>query len=58
MTDKELLKKLLKDGWELKRIKGSHHFLQKGDQTETIPVHGKDIPKGLLNKILKETGLK
>lgn len=58
MRDKDLLKLLLDNGWVLKRINGSHHFLQKGDKTETIPVHGKDIPKGLLNKILKETGLK
>ena len=58
MKDKDLLKALLKDGWELKRIHGSHHFLQKGDKTETIPIHGKDVPTGLLNKILKETGLK
>lgn len=58
MIDKELLKLLMKNGWELKRIHGSHHFLQKGSKTETIPVHGKDVPKGLLNKILKETGLK
>jgi len=58
MTDRELLKLLLKDGWELKRIHGCHHFLQKDNKTEIIPVHGKDVPKGLLNKILKETGLK
>lgn len=58
MTDKELLKLLLKNGWELKRVHGSHHFLQKNNLTETIPIHGKDVPKGLLNKILKETGLK
>ena len=58
MRDTELLKLLLKNGWVLKRVKGSHHFLQKGHLTETIPIHGKDVPKGLLNKILKETGLK
>ena len=58
MKDKELLKILKQDGWELVRIKGSHHVLQKGSQTEVIPIHGKDVPTGLLNKILKRTGLK
>jgi len=58
MRDKDLLKKLLKNGWKLDRIHGSHHVVKKGNQTETIPVHGKDVPPGLLNAILKRTGLK
>ncbi|MDE6725398.1 MAG: type II toxin-antitoxin system HicA family toxin [Ruminiclostridium sp.] len=58
MKDKDLLKALQKDGWKLVRVNGSHHILQKGQKTETIPVHGKDIPKGLLSAILKRTGLK
>jgi len=58
MKDKELLKLLKQNGWEVKRIRGSHHILQKGEKVETIPVHGKDVPSGLLNAILKRTGLK
>lgn len=58
MKDKELLRLLKQNGWEVKRINGSHHIIQKGDQTEVIPVHGKDVPTGLLNAILKRTGLK
>lgn len=58
MRDKELLKLLLQNGWELKRIHGSHHILEKDGRIETIPVHGKDVPNGLLNAILKRTGLK
>lgn len=58
MTDKDLLKLLKQNGWVVDRIHGSHHVLKKGDQTETVPVHGKDVPTGLLNKILKRTGLK
>lgn len=58
MKDKDLLKKLQQDGWELVRIHGSHHILRKDGKTETIPIHGKDVPKGLLNSILKRTGLK
>lgn len=58
MRDKDLLKALQNAGWRVIRINGSHHILQKGDQIETIPIHGKDVPTGLLNKILKRTGLK
>nr|WP_298680105.1 hypothetical protein [uncultured Treponema sp.] len=29
----------------------------KGGKTEIIPVHGKDIKKGLLSAVLKRTGL-
>lgn len=58
MKDKDLLKLLLDNGWTLVRIKGSHHIVEKNGQIETIPIHGKDVPIGLLNKILKRTGHK
>lgn len=57
MRDKELLRRLLNDGWTLIRINGSHHILEKNGQTVSIPIHGKDVKKGLLNDILKKTGL-
>lgn len=58
MRDKDLLKLLQKNGWVVKRIKGSHHVMQKDNKIQIIAVHNKDVPTGLLNKILKETGLK
>jgi len=58
MKDKDLLKALMKDGREVIRVSGSHHVVKKDDQTEVIPIHGRDVPTGLLNKILKRTGLK
>lgn len=58
MKDKELLKLLQQNGWKVERIKGSHHIMVKDEKTEVIPIHGKDVPTGLLNKILKQTGLK
>ncbi len=58
MRDKDLLKLLKKNGWDIVRIHGSHHVLQKNGQTIVVPIHGKDVPIGLLNSILKETGLK
>ncbi len=58
MKDKDLLKLLKKNGWHIVRVNGSHHILQKGEHTTVVPIHGKDVPPGLLNSILKEAGLK
>lgn len=58
MKPNELIKKLKKDGWEVDRIHGSHHILKKGNETVSIPVHSTDMKPGLLNNILKKTGLK
>ncbi len=58
MKDKDLLKLLKKEGWELDRINWSHHILKKGNKTISLPVYGKEIKKGLLNNILKIAGLK
>ena len=58
MKDKDLLKLLKRTGWTVVRIHGSHHILQKDGKTTVIPVHGKEVPTGLLNSILRETGLK
>ena len=58
MKDNDLYKLLVSNGWKEVRVHGNHHILQKGNQTETIPIHGKDVPIGLLNSILKHAGLK
>lgn len=60
MKVKELIKLLKSDGWMKKEQKGSHlqlvHPVKAGKVT--VPVHGGDIPKGTLNAILKQAGLK
>lgn len=58
MRDKDLLKRLLQNGRHVVHISGSHHKLRKGNATEIIPIHGRDVPSGLLSAILKRTGLK
>ena len=55
VKDKDLLKLLLKDGWKLVSVKGSHHKITKTGKTDIIPVHFKDVKKGLLAAILKRT---
>ena len=56
-SGKELISILKKYGFEVIRIKGSHHFLKHIDGRATvIPVHSNEnIGIGLLMKILKDT---
>ncbi len=58
MKDKDLIKLLKKNGWKLDRINGSHHIFRKEHANVSVPVHGKDVPTGLLHQILKDAGLK
>ena len=53
---RELISILRKAGFDVIRIKGSHHFLRHPDGRATVvPVHaGEDIGTGLLGKILKD----
>lgn len=57
MKDRELIKLLKKNGWNLDRINGSHHIFRKESMVVSVPVHGKDVPTGLLHQILKDAGL-
>ncbi|WP_245764355.1 type II toxin-antitoxin system HicA family toxin [Salegentibacter sp. UBA1130] len=49
-----------KDGWYLVRTKGSHHHFKhpKKRGIVTIPHPKKDLPKGTVNSILKQAGIK
>ncbi len=53
---KELIKFLEYLGFKVTRTKGSHSRLKSEDGRATsVPVHGnKDVPKGLLRKIIRE----
>ncbi len=55
-SGKELISILRKFGFEVIRIKGSHHFLKHIDgRTTVIPVHSNEnIGIGLFMKILKD----
>jgi predicted RNA binding protein YcfA (HicA-like mRNA interferase family) len=56
---KRLIKILRKFGFEVVRIKGSHHFVRHPDGRSTvIPLHSNEtIGKGLFHKILKDCEL-
>lgn len=60
MTFKQVEKILLKQGWYLYKIVGLHyqykHNYMQGKIT--IPRHCKELKKGTLNSILKQSGIK
>lgn len=62
MKVREIIKILQADGWVIiePRKKGSHIQLKHPTKPGkvTVPEHGGDIPKGTLNSIMKQAGLK
>ena len=59
VTGAQLVKALRKLGFEVIRIKGSHHFLQHSDgRCMVVPVHrGETLGRGLLAQILRDCDL-
>jgi len=47
MTDKQLIKLLKQNGWELERIQGSHHIMVKG----TKPCQYRSMGIRILEKV-------
>jgi len=60
MTSKDLIQLLKQDGWMLRGSKGSHHVFVHPTKTVhlTVPHPKKDLGIGLVQKILKQAGLK
>jgi predicted RNA binding protein YcfA (HicA-like mRNA interferase family) len=59
VSGKELIKKLVKDGWVPDRVNGSHHIMRKNGVSLSVPVHAnRDLSPGILNTLLKEAGYK
>ena len=60
MTSRELIKLIREKGWYLDSIAGSHHHFKHPEIAGkvTIPHPKKDIKKGTLKSILKQSGLK
>ena len=61
MKVKEVIKLLEHDGWYVTRTKGSHRQFKHPHKSGTVTVAGKEsleVPRGTLNSILKQAGLK
>lgn len=56
LSGKKIIRALGRAGFEVIRIKGSHHFLRHSDgRTTVVPVHaGETIGSGLISKILRD----
>ena len=56
LSGKEIITALIKVGFEVVRIRGSHHFIRHQDGRSTVvPVHsGETIGPGLMSKILQD----
>jgi predicted RNA binding protein YcfA (HicA-like mRNA interferase family) len=56
----DVIKMLEKDGWYEVRVKGSHHHFKHPTKPRlvTVPHPKAEIPKGTLNNIMKQAGLK
>ena len=61
MKVREAIKLIEADGWQHVRTKGSHRQYRHAVKPGTVTIAGKlglDVPKGTLNSILKQSGLK
>lgn len=58
-TPKKLLKILLKAGFKIDHVTGSHYILyhQISKKRVTLSLHTKDLPKGTSHSIIKSAGL-
>ncbi len=59
LTGRDVLRALLRAGFVVVRVKGSHHFARHADGRATVvPVHsGETLGRGLLSKILRDCDL-
>jgi predicted RNA binding protein YcfA (HicA-like mRNA interferase family) len=59
LTGKQLIAALSRAGFQVTRIRGSHHFVRHQDGRGTVvPVHaGETIGPGLLSKVLRDCDL-
>ena len=59
VTGRQLIRALSGVGFEVTRIRGSHHFLRHDDgRANSVPVHaGETMGPGLLSQILRDVKL-
>jgi predicted RNA binding protein YcfA (HicA-like mRNA interferase family) len=60
LTATKIISTLKKAGFEVVRVKGSHHYLKHSDTRSTVvPVHsGETVGVGLMKKILNDCDMK
>jgi len=59
VSGKDFVKRLMKDGWDLDRVRGSHHIMRKNGVSLSVPVHkNDDLKQGILSELSKKAGYK
>jgi predicted RNA binding protein YcfA (HicA-like mRNA interferase family) len=56
VSGRKLIRAMTRLGFVIVRQKGSHVFLQKGEDTTVVPLH-KEIKKATFKKILKQANI-
>jgi len=59
MKSRDLIRMIEDDGWELVRVKGSHHQFKHPTKPGlvTIPHPKKELPRGTVTSIKRQAGL-
>lgn len=58
MPGAEVVAALEKWDFEVIRVEGSHHIMEHPDgRATTVPVHNRDVAKGTMGNIMRDTGL-
>jgi predicted RNA binding protein YcfA (HicA-like mRNA interferase family) len=55
-NSRDIIRRLLNDGFEEVGVSGSHHKFRKGDRTVIVPHPKKDLPTGTARAIAKQAG--
>ncbi|AZZ73802.1 type II toxin-antitoxin system HicA family toxin [Pseudomonas zeae] len=60
MRSREMIRMIEDDGWYLVAVKGSHHQYKHPHKPGRVTIKhpDSDLPKGTINSILKQAGLK
>jgi predicted RNA binding protein YcfA (HicA-like mRNA interferase family) len=58
ISGREMVRFLEREGFQLLRVRGSHHFLEKGELRTSVPVHAnRQLKIGTLRGILRDINL-
>ena len=59
MRSKDLIRLVEREGWVLRRVRGSHHQFKHPTKPGlvTIPHPKKDMPQGTVKNILRQAGI-
>jgi predicted RNA binding protein YcfA (HicA-like mRNA interferase family) len=59
VAPREAVRALERCGWQLDRVKGSHHVFRHPDHQHrvVVPMHTRDLARGTLNAIIEASGV-